>query len=111
MDLDDGLGIQKLLDSTRRLQQDLARAQEELRALTVEGTSGGGAVKATVDGKGVLQGLVISPVVADPGNAQGLADLILSAVREAQQSLATRQEEQFVPMLDSLRTELDDFTR
>ena len=33
MDLDDGLGIRKLLDSTRKLQQDMARAQEELRAL------------------------------------------------------------------------------
>ncbi|WP_438306687.1 YbaB/EbfC family nucleoid-associated protein (plasmid) [Streptomyces sp. HUAS TT11] len=111
MDLDDGLGIRKLLDSTRRIQQDLTRAQEEFRALTVQGTAGGGAVKATLDGKGVLQDLVISPVVADPGNAQGLADMIVSAVRDAQQDLAARHEEQFVPMLESLRTELGDFSR
>ncbi|MGY5029903.1 YbaB/EbfC family nucleoid-associated protein [Streptomyces sp. 900116325] len=111
MDLDDGLGIQKLLESTRRIQQDLSRAQEELRALTVQGAAGGGAVQATVNGKGVLQDLVISHVVADAGNAQGLADMIVSAVRNAQQALAARQEEQFVPVLDELRTELGDFSR
>ncbi|MFF4243525.1 YbaB/EbfC family nucleoid-associated protein [Streptomyces sp. NPDC001822] len=107
---DDGLGLRKLLDSTLQLQEDLARAQEELRSLRVEGTAGGGAVKATLDGKGALAGLVISPAVADPGNARGLADLVVSAVRDAQQSLADRHEEQLLPALDSLRTELRDIS-
>ncbi|MEU6341905.1 YbaB/EbfC family nucleoid-associated protein [Streptomyces sp. NPDC046977] len=111
MDLDDGHAIQKLLDNTRRIQQHLTRAQEEFRALTVQGTAGGGAVKATVDSKGMLRDLAISSVVADPGNAQGLADMIVSAVRDAQHALAARQEEQFVPMLESLRTGLGDLSR
>lgn len=111
MDLDGGLGLQKLLDSTRRLQQDLARAQEEFGALTVQGTAGGGAVKATVDSKGVLTNLEITSAVAAPDNAQGLADLVLSAVRDAQRALAIRHEEQFVPLLESLDSQLGDFTR
>ncbi|MFI8006967.1 YbaB/EbfC family nucleoid-associated protein [Streptomyces sp. NPDC086010] len=111
MDLDDdGFSLGQLLDSTRKLQEDLARAQEELRLLRVDGTAGGGAVRATLDGKGALANLVISPAVADPGNARGLADLVVSAVRDAQQTLADRHEERLVPALESLRTGLRDIS-
>ncbi|MEV6995744.1 YbaB/EbfC family nucleoid-associated protein [Streptomyces sp. NPDC093228] len=110
MDLDDSLGIRKLLDTARQLQQDLARSQDELRGTSAQGTAGGGAVKVTIDGRGALQNLAISPVVADPGNAQGLADLIVSAVRAAQETMATRHEERLVPLLEALRADLRPFT-
>ena len=109
MNLDGGPGLQRLLDNTRQLQQDLARAQEEFSALTVQGTAGGGAVKATVDSNGVLTDLRITPAVATPDNAQGLADLVLAAVREAQRELAVRHEEHFVPLLKSLDSQLGNF--
>ncbi|WP_063796020.1 YbaB/EbfC family nucleoid-associated protein [Streptacidiphilus griseoplanus] len=110
MDTNDGLGIQRLLHSAARLQQDLVRAQEELGAATVQGTAGGGAVRATVNGRGELQDVVISPAVADPGNTPGLADLIVSAVRDAQRAVVARSEERFVPVLEALNTELRDFS-
>ena len=55
-------------------------------------------MKASVDGKGELRELVVSPAVADPGNAQGLADLIVSAVRDAQHALVARNEEAAAPV-------------
>ncbi|WP_329295666.1 YbaB/EbfC family nucleoid-associated protein [Streptomyces sp. NBC_01455] len=106
MTLDDGLGIGKLLESARRLQHSVAQAKDELGALTVQGTAGGGAVKATVSGKGGLEKLHISPVAADPGNTQALANLIVSAVRNAQENLIARHEERFLPMLESLSIDL-----
>ncbi|MFG2548002.1 YbaB/EbfC family nucleoid-associated protein [Streptomyces sp. NPDC048594] len=109
MNLDGGPGLQRLLDNTRRLQQDLARAQEEFSAVTVQGTAGGGAVKATVDSNGVLTDLRITPAVAAPDNSQGLADLVLTAVQEAQRALAVRHEERFVPLLKSLDSQLGNF--
>ncbi|WUH90752.1 YbaB/EbfC family nucleoid-associated protein [Streptomyces sp. NBC_00433] len=109
MDLDDGLDMDELLARARRVQQDMTRAHEELRAAHVQGTAGGGAVRAAVDGRGELQELVISSAVADPGNAQGLADLIVSAVRDAQRALVAQNEERLRPVLKALKTELGGF--
>ncbi|MFJ4847327.1 MULTISPECIES: YbaB/EbfC family nucleoid-associated protein [unclassified Streptomyces] len=112
MDLDgDSPGMRKLLDSAQRLRQELAKAQDELRSASVHGTAGGGTVRATVDGQGTLQDLRISSVVADPGNAQGLAAMIVAAVRDAQESLVVRQAARMTPVLDALRTDVEDLPR
>ncbi|MFC5203874.1 YbaB/EbfC family nucleoid-associated protein [Streptomyces kaempferi] len=106
MNINDSSGIGKFLDSARQLQHSVAQAKNDLNFLTADGTSGGGAVKATVSGKGALEELHISPAVADPGNAQGLSELIVSAVRNAQEVLISRHEERLLPMLESIHTEL-----
>ncbi|SEG92007.1 hypothetical protein SAMN05216223_1259 [Actinacidiphila yanglinensis] len=106
MALDDDAAIQRLLSSTRQFQRDFDRAQEDLGALTVQGTAGGGAVRATVDSKGVLAAVTIAPFAADPGNARGLADLIVSAYHDARQTLTARREERFRPLLESINSEL-----
>ncbi|MGW1047356.1 YbaB/EbfC family nucleoid-associated protein [Streptomyces sp. NPDC002547] len=108
MDLGNRMGIQEFLTNTRKLQHDMARTQEELLAATFHGTASGGAVQATVNGKGELKDLIISPVVADPSNAQGLAELIVSAVCDAQRMLATENEARLLPVLDALNTEIRD---
>ncbi|SEO71717.1 YbaB/EbfC family nucleoid-associated protein [Actinacidiphila rubida] len=106
MDLDDDATVQRLLHSTRRFEQDFTRAQEELGALTVQGTAGGGAVKATVDHRGVLDGLTIARFAADPGNVRDLAVMIVAAVHDAQQALTARREERLRPLLESINAEL-----
>ncbi|MDH3039083.1 YbaB/EbfC family nucleoid-associated protein [Streptomyces sp. TRM75561] len=106
MELGNGLDIHKLLDSARRLREKVAQTQEELSRTGAQGTAGGGAVRASVDGKGVLVDLMISPVVADPSNVQSLADQVVAAVQEAQQALLDRYENRFLPVLDSIRAEL-----
>ena len=40
----------KMIKQAQELQKNMARMQEELEASTVEGTSGGGVVKAVVNG-------------------------------------------------------------
>lgn len=83
VNMDDGLNIEKLMDSARRLQQGIARAKEDMGTLTAEGTAGGGAVRATVSNTSALEKLVISPAVANHGNVQGIAQLVVSAVSNA----------------------------
>jgi DNA-binding YbaB/EbfC family protein len=75
--------MQSLLQQAARMQEQLVSAQEELSEARVEGTSGGGAVTATVSGTGELLALSISPAVIDPAQAEDLADLIVAAVRNA----------------------------
>lgn len=106
VELTNGLDIDKLLDSARQLREKVAQTQEELSKTGASGTAGGGAVRASVDGKGVLVDLVVSPVVADPGNVQNLVDQIVAAVQDAQQTLLDRHENSFGPVLESIRAQL-----
>lgn len=58
-------------------------AQEELENAVLEGTSGGGAVKVTVNGNSEVKSIAISPEVVDPQDVEMLEDLILTAINEA----------------------------
>jgi nucleoid-associated protein EbfC len=66
-----------------QMQQEMARVQAELETVTVEGTAGGGVVRATVTGKQDLIGLVIDPSAVDPADVEMLQDLVLTAINEA----------------------------
>jgi len=75
-----GMNPQKML---MQMQQEMARVQAELESATVDGSAGGGAVKATVTGKQDLVGLVIDPSAVDPEDVEMLQDLVMSAVNDA----------------------------
>jgi DNA-binding YbaB/EbfC family protein len=72
-----------LLAQAQAMQQQLLDAQRELAEATVEGSSGGDLVRATVSGAGELLDLVIKPEAVDPEDTETLADLVLAAVRDA----------------------------
>jgi hypothetical protein len=61
----------------------LAKAQEELSNITVEASSGGGAVKVIIDGQQKIKSVKISPEVLNPEDAELVEDLVLTAVSEA----------------------------
>ncbi|MBB5934361.1 YbaB/EbfC family nucleoid-associated protein [Streptomyces zagrosensis] len=94
--------MQQLLQQAQKMQQDLAVAQEELARTPVEGSAGGGLVKATVTGGGELQGLVIDPKAVDPEDTETLADLIIAAVRDANQSAQELQQQKLGPLAQGL---------
>lgn len=75
--------MNKLMKQMQKLQEDIFRAQEELRNKTVEATAGGGVVKAEVNGHRELVSLSIDPEVVDPEDVKTLEDLIVAAVRAA----------------------------
>jgi DNA-binding YbaB/EbfC family protein len=75
-----GMNPQKML---MQMQQQMARVQKELETATVDGSAGGGVVKATVTGKQVLVGLSIDPAAVDPEDVEMLQDLVVAAVNEA----------------------------
>lgn len=75
--------MQSLLEQATAMQQQLMAAQEELTNARVDGSAGGGLVKATVTGTGELVGLTIDAEVCDPSDPETLADLVVAAVRDA----------------------------
>lgn len=72
-----------ILRQAQQLQAKLAKAQEELGSLTVEATSGGGAVKVVIDGHQKVHSVEISSEVVDSGDVELLQDLVMAAVNEA----------------------------
>jgi len=67
----------------QQLQARLAKAQAELANMTIEATSGGGAVKVTVDGQQKIKSIKINKEVVNPEDVEMLEDLVLAAVAEA----------------------------
>ena len=80
-----GLGdMAKLMKDMQKVQENMLKAQEDLSETRIEATSGGGAVKAVVNGKGRLIDLVIKPEAVDPNDVEMLQDLLVTAIREAE---------------------------
>lgn len=72
-----------MLQQAQKLQSKLAKAQQELENITVEASSGGGAVTVTMNGQQKIQSVKISPEVVSPDDVELLEDLVLTAVGEA----------------------------
>lgn len=85
--------MNKFMRQAQELQAKLAKAQQELGDMTVEASSGGGAVTVTMNGQQTIQSVKISPEVINPDDVELLEDLVLTAVSEAtakSQELATK---------------------
>lgn len=95
--LPEGMGrgpgnMQSMLRQAQKMQEDMAKLQEELDAREYTARSGGGAVTAVVDGKYRLKTLEIQPEVVDPEDTEMLADLVIAAVNEAVRQAAETSE-------------------
>src|SRR5712671_5225270 len=75
--------IGKLMKQAARMQQQMEQIQSDLAKRTVEASSGGGAVKVTAKCDGSLGSIKIDPQALNPGDAQLLEDMILTAVNQA----------------------------
>jgi hypothetical protein len=70
--------MQAMMQQAQKMQQKM---QEEIAAIRVEGSSGGGMVSVRMDGNKNVLGVKIDPEVA--GDVEMLQDLVLAACNEA----------------------------
>ena len=70
------------MQQAKLMQERLASIQNEVGARTVEGSAGGGMVKARVSGKIEVQKITIDPQVLASSDREMLEDLIVAAVNE-----------------------------
>ena len=85
--------MQQMMKQVQKMQQDMAKAQEELKTETVAATVGGGAVTVEVSGELVFKSLTISPDAIDPDDPEMLSDLVLAAVNQGLQAAQALQAE------------------
>jgi DNA-binding YbaB/EbfC family protein len=71
----------RMMRQAQQLQNRLAKAQEELETMTVEGSAGGGVVRVTMTGKQEITTVVIEPEAAE--DIDLLQDLVAAAVNDA----------------------------
>ena len=76
------MGYGNMAKMAQQLQADMAKAQEDIAAMVVEGTAGGGAVTANVNGKGEVMSITLDKEVVDPEDVEMLQDLITAAVND-----------------------------
>jgi DNA-binding YbaB/EbfC family protein len=97
------MGMANLQRMAQQMQQEMLRIQTELETLTVDGSAGGGVVKAVVTGKQELVSVTIDPAAVDPSDIEMLQDLIVAAVNDALRASRQVAEEKMAAVTGGLR--------
>lgn len=74
------MNIKQLMKQAQQMQDQM---QRQMASIEVEGTAGGGMVKATMSGNKELLSIVIDKEAVDPEDVEMLQDLVKAAVNEA----------------------------
>jgi len=96
-----GGNMKKMLENAQKqMIENANKMQERLDAARLEGSSGGGMVKALVTGSGNLLEVTIAPEAVDPNDVEMLQDLVVTAVREALEKakdMQTEEQQKLIP--------------
>lgn len=95
--------MQPNMKMIQQMQNRLAKIQQELDETTVEGTAGGGVVRAEVTGQRALRGIKIDPSAVDPEDVEMLEDLVVAAVQDAMDRAAQLAEEKMSALTGGMR--------
>ena len=75
--------MNQMLRQVQQMQEDMEKAQAELKNETVEASAGGGMVTVKVSGELEILELRIDPEAVDPEDVELLQDLVQAATNEA----------------------------
>ena len=77
------MNLMKMMKQAQELQGRMQQLQEELASVQIEGQSGAGLVKVTLNGKMEARAVKIDPSLIRPEDVEMLEDLILAAFQDA----------------------------
>ena len=98
-----GLGdMAGMMKKAQEMQAKMGEMQDNLGAITVEGESGGGLVRAKATAKGELVGLDIDPSIFQPDEKEMVEDLILAAIKDAQTRASERAQSEMSKLTEGL---------
>jgi DNA-binding YbaB/EbfC family protein len=72
-----------MMQQIQKMQQEMAKAQDEIQSTTVEGAAAAGAVKVTMTGDFKVTKIVLDKSVVDPDDVETLEDVIVAALNDA----------------------------
>jgi len=76
-----------LMKQAQEMQKKMADMQAKLESTVIDGVSGAGLVRVTLNGKGAVTGVKLDPKVVDPADTEMLEDLIVAALADAKGKL------------------------
>lgn len=96
------MDMNKMLQQVQQMQEQMAKAQEELATETVEASAGGGMVTVKATGALEIVEVRIAPEAIDPDDPELLADMVLAAVNEALRSAQALMQAKLGPAMGGL---------
>ncbi len=98
-----GLGdMSKMMKAAQEMQQKMAQLQEEMHNQMVTGEAGAGLVKAVCSCKGELKSLDIDPSIFNSDDKEVVEDLILAAIKDAQQKANAKAKEEMAKLTEGM---------
>lgn len=91
-----------MMKQAQEIQSRMAEMQAELDQLRIEGTSGAGLVRVTLNGKGEMVGLGIDPSLLKPDEGEILEDLVVAAHADARSRMEGQVQEKMKALTGGL---------
>ena len=88
-----GMNMQAIIRQAQQMQEQLKKAQEELRESEFIGSAGGGLVNVTVSGAKEVLAVSIKPEAIDTDDIEMLEDLVTAAVNDALNKVSEKERE------------------
>src|SRR5947209_17445451 len=95
----------QIMKQVQDMQERMSEMQAKLAEVEVTGSSGGGMVQATLNGKGELRRVKIDPSLLKPEEAEVVEDLIVAAVNDAKSKADERMQSEMGKLTGGLRSE------
>jgi nucleoid-associated protein EbfC len=94
------MNIKQLMKQAQQMQDQM---QQKLATIEVEGSAGGGMVKARMSGHKELLSVVIDKEAVDPDDVEMLQDLVVAAVNEATRKVDEEMQSQLGGMAGGMK--------
>ena len=85
--------MNSMIKQAQKMQEEMEKAQEEIKAKEYSTTVGGGVVEISMTGDKILKSITLKPEVVDPEDIETLQDLIVSGVNEVLRQVESETEE------------------
>ena len=85
--------MNSMIKQAQKMQEEMEKAQEAIKAKEYSTTVGGGVVEITMTGDKILKSITLKPEVVDPEDIETLQDLIVSGVNEVLRQVESETEE------------------
>jgi DNA-binding YbaB/EbfC family protein len=73
----------QMMQQLKKMQQEMARVQDELANTSVEGSASGGVVTVAITGEFRVTKVTLKPEAVDPEDIETLEDLLVVALNDA----------------------------
>jgi DNA-binding YbaB/EbfC family protein len=93
----------QMMKKAQQMQAKMAEMQKKLEEVEITGSSGGGMVQVTVNGKGEMRAIKVDPSLLDPNEVEVLEDLIVAGANDAKAKVEAQVSEEMSKITGGLQ--------